>query len=144
MGESITGAAAGGVSEEDFQTALAGKANVSDVNTALAGKANVSVSIPADATDNVTLSLAHTAASLGVDSATGKNVTVPPNTDVAFPVGTAIEIRQVGAGQITIVAGAGVTLRSRANALKIAGQYGAASLLKIATNTWSVQGDLAV
>jgi hypothetical protein len=80
--------------------------------------------------------------SFGVDSATAKNVTVPLNSSVAYPIGTVIEVRQVGVGQVTLVATGGVTLRSRGGALKIAGQYGAASLLKTATDTWSVQGDL--
>lgn len=69
------------------------------------------------------------------------NLTVPPNTDVAFPTGTVIEIMQYGAGQTTIVAGAGVTLRSPSG-LKITTQYGAASLRKIATNEWAVEGRL--
>lgn len=115
---------------------------VTGLQTALDAKASTTVTIPADVTTDHTLTLAAAGTSLGVDSATAKNVTVPPNSSVAFAVGTVIEVRQVGAGQVTIVAGAGVTLRSAGGALKLRAQYSAASLLKVATDTWSVQGDL--
>lgn len=69
-------------------------------------------------------------------------LTVPPNSSVAFPVGTVIEAHQYGAGQVTLTAGAGVTLRSNGAKLKIGGQYGSASLRKRATDEWVVSGDL--
>lgn len=71
--------------------------------------------------------------------------TVPPNSSVAFPVGkTVINVGQYGAGQITFAAGAGVTIRSAGNRLKIAEQYGTASLVKIATDEWWLFGNTAV
>ena len=73
----------------------------------------------------------------------GNTCTVPPNTDVAFPVGTQIEIMQLGAGQTTIVAGSGVTLRS-ANGLKITDQYAGCVITKRDTNEWYVVGSLEV
>jgi hypothetical protein len=72
------------------------------------------------------------------------NLTVPPNSSVAFPVGTEIAVLQYGAGQTTIVAGAGVTLRSKSNALKISGQYAGCTLVKVGTDEWYVVGDLVV
>jgi hypothetical protein len=39
-------------------------------------------------------------------------LTIPPNSSVAYGIGTQINIMQLGAGQVTITAGAGVTLRS--------------------------------
>ena len=101
-----------------------------------------SVAVAADKTADYTLGLGDASSSIGVDSGTAKNLTVPLNSSVAFPVGTVIEVRQVGAGQVTIVATGGVTLRSAGAALKLRAQYAAASLLKVATDTWSVQGDL--
>jgi hypothetical protein len=56
-------------------------------------------------------------------SATAQTFTVPPNSSVAFPVGAEIEVVQMGAGQITLAPGAGVTLRSRGAALKTNAQY---------------------
>lgn len=97
--------------------------------------------IPADKTADYTLVLGDATSSIGVDSATAKNVTVPPNSAEAFPIGTLIEIRQVGAGQITLVPGAGVILRSAAGALKTTTQYSVVAIRKIATDVWSVRGD---
>jgi hypothetical protein len=72
---------------------------------------------------------------------TGMNITVPPNTDVAFPIGTWVDIGQIGAGQVTIAPGSGVTLRSR-NGLKLAGQYAGATIIQRAADEWVVTGDL--
>ena len=47
-----------------------------------------------------------------MDNAAANTLTVPPNSSVAFPVGTSIPIRQAGAGQTTIVAGSGVAITS--------------------------------
>lgn len=105
-------------------------------------QSGTSVTVPADQTDNYTLVLGDASSSVGVSKATAVNVTVPLNATVAYPVGTVIEVRQVGAGQVTIVATGGVTLRAAGGALKTRVQYSAASLLKVATDTWSVQGDL--
>lgn len=68
--------------------------------------------------------------------------TIPPNSSVAFPVGTVIEFEQAGAGAVTVVAGSGVTINSRSSDLTLAGQYAVAFVKKVATNTWIMNGDL--
>lgn len=78
-----------------------------------------------------------------INSASASVVTVPPNSSVAFPVGTIIEVTRAGAGTVTVAAGAGVTVNSRSGLLAIANQYSAASLLKVATDSWTLVGDLA-
>lgn len=70
------------------------------------------------------------------------NLTVPPNSSVAFPIGTEISIEQRGSGQTTIVAGSGVTINSSGARLKLSGQYSAAMLRKISTDTWLLLGDI--
>lgn len=75
--------------------------------------------------------------------ATGQTFTVPPNSSVAFPVNTQIDILQFGAGQITIAAGSGVTVSSKDANLKLTGQYSAGTLIKQATDVWVLVGDLA-
>lgn len=75
--------------------------------------------------------------------ASANNLTVPLNATVAFTVGTVIEVLQYGAGQTTIVATGGVTLRSSGAKLKLSAQYAAASLRKIATDEWAVAGELS-
>jgi hypothetical protein len=69
------------------------------------------------------------------------NYTVPPNADVAFPIGTWIIIEMTGAAQVAVVAGAGVTIKP-ATKLKVNGQDTSAVLVKEATDTWSWQGSV--
>lgn len=69
-------------------------------------------------------------------------VTIPPNSSVAFPIGTAILLTQIGTGAVSIAPGSGVTLNSRANYRKIAAQYSSVSLRKRATDSWILDGDL--
>jgi len=70
-------------------------------------------------------------------------LTVPPESSVAWPAGTTIVLAQLGAGTVTIAAGAGVTINSADGALDIGAQYGAVTLLKTGTNTWLLIGNLA-
>ena len=74
--------------------------------------------------------------------ASGNNLTVPPNSSVAFPVGSQINILQVGAGQTTVVQGAGVTVNA-APGLKLRTQWSYATLIKRAENTWVLVGDIS-
>lgn len=68
-------------------------------------------------------------------------VTIPTNASVALPVGSLIEIWQVGAGATTIAAAGGVTLNGvTAGSGTITARYGAVTLRKIATNSWLVAG----
>ena len=75
--------------------------------------------------------------------ATANNFTVPPNSSVAFGIGTQLNIAQLGAGQTTLVAGAGVTLNSAGTKLKLGAQYAVATCVKTDTNTWFVVGNLS-
>lgn len=68
--------------------------------------------------------------------------TVPPNSSVPYPVDTIINLMQYGAGQVTVAAGAGVTIRSDGAKLKLRTQYSAASLRKRATDEWWLFGDI--
>lgn len=88
-----------------------------------------------------TLALADAGKAVEVTAAGAVNVTVPPNSAVAFPIGTIIEVAQTGAGQLTIVAGAGVTLRTAAS-LTTRAQWSTVTLRKRATDEWIVAGDL--
>lgn len=103
--------------------------------------ADAVVSISAQ-TGSYTLVLADAAKAVEMNVAGANNLTVPPNSVVAFQIGTVIEIAQVGAGTTTLVPGAGVTLQSRGALLRTAGQYAVASIRKRATDTWIVAGDL--
>jgi hypothetical protein len=74
---------------------------------------------------------------------TANNLTIPLNSSVAFPTGTQILLSQYGAGQTTIVATSGVTVRSSGAKLKLTGQYSGATLIKIGTDEWYLFGDIA-
>jgi len=76
-------------------------------------------------------------------NASAQTVTVPPNSSVAFDVGTQIILQGILAGVVTLVAGAGVTINSKDAALAIDGQWAAVTLIKTATNVWSLIGALA-
>ena len=78
-----------------------------------------------------------------MSNASANNFTVPPNSSVAFGVGTQLNIAQLGAGQTTIVAGSGVTLNSAGSKLKLNAQYAVATCVKTDTNTWFVVGNLS-
>ena len=80
--------------------------------------------------------------------ATVNDFQIPTNANVAFPVGTVINVIQIGAGQTTIkaVTSATTTISSTgasAIAPKLRAQYSAASCIKVATDTWYVVGDIA-
>lgn len=73
---------------------------------------------------------------------------IPTNANVAFPIGSVINVIQIGAGQTTIKAvTSGTTTISSTGATstapKLRAQYSAASCIKVATDTWYVIGDIA-
>jgi hypothetical protein len=77
-----------------------------------------------------------------LSNASGITLTVPTNASVAYATGTTIALAQLGAGQVTVAGAGGVTVSSRGAALKIAGQYGMATLLKTGTDAWILSGDI--
>lgn len=88
-----------------------------------------------------TLALTDRQRYIRMTSATGVNLTIPPNASVAFPVGTIIQVRQAGAGKVTIVAGSGVTINTP-ETLLMRKQGSTIALIKVDTNTWDLTGDL--
>ena len=67
---------------------------------------------------------------------------MPPNSDVAFPLGAELAVVQGGAGQVTLTGGAGVSLFAADSELKTRVQYSAAYLYQSTANNWIVAGDL--
>ena len=79
-------------------------------------------------------------------NASANTFTIPPNSSVAYPVGTILNFAQTGAGQTTITQGSGVTITSNgatATAPKTRGQYSAATAIQTSANNWLVIGDIA-
>ena len=93
-------------------------------------------------TASYTLVLADRGKLVEMNVATANNLTIPLNSSVAFPIGTQIDLSQYGAGQTTIVATSGVTIRSTNSWVKLNAQYAAATLIKIGTDEWYLFGNL--
>ncbi len=89
-----------------------------------------------------TLVLADMGKFVTMSNAGASTLTVPPNSSVAFPVGTVIEGAQLGAGQVTLTPGAAVTINGSPG-LKVAAQYGTFGLIKTATDVWLAFGRLS-
>jgi hypothetical protein len=68
---------------------------------------------------------------------------VPANSTVAFPIGTQIAVRQVGAGVTTVTPVGTATVVSRGSLVATAGQWAEAVLTKRATDQWVLSGDIA-
>jgi len=101
------------------------------------------ITINAQTGTTYTLVLTDAGKLVTLSNASAITLTVPTNASVAYTTGTQILLAQLGAGQVTVAAAGGVTVSSRSAALKIAGQYGAATLIKTATDTWLLTGDIS-
>ena len=82
-----------------------------------------------------------------MNNASANTLSIPTNASVAYPVGTQINVLQIGAGQTTIQAvtsGTTSILSTAATAAapKIRARYGMATCIKAATDTWYVVGDI--
>jgi hypothetical protein len=75
-------------------------------------------------------------------SATAVSMTVFTNASVPIPIGYRIDLAQMGAGKVTVVASGGVTITATPS-LGLRAQGSVASLIKVATDAWLLTGDLA-
>ena len=104
--------------------------------------ATAMVAINAQTSTTYTTVLADDGKLITCDNAASIALTIPPNSSVAYGIGTQINVMQLGAGTVTITAGAGVTLNSDGAKLKTNAQYAVATCCKIATNVWVIIGNL--
>jgi hypothetical protein len=89
---------------------------------------------------NYTLVLADKDKLVELSSSSAITITIPQDASVNFPVGTTLMLVQTGTGQVT-VSNSGITLVS-ATGTKTRAQYSVASLIKRASNSWLLSGDL--
>jgi len=80
--------------------------------------------------------------------ATAHDFLIPTNANVAFPIGSLINVVQTGVGTTTIkaVTPGTTTISSTgdtATAPELRAQFSAASCVKVATDTWIILGDLS-
>jgi len=93
-------------------------------------------------TSDYTLVAADAGKMVLISSSSPHALTVPPNSSVAFLIGTAIDVAQTGTGAVTLTPGSGVTINSASGNLVTNGQYTACTLYKTGTNTWLAVGNL--
>ena len=106
----------------------------------------ITYSVNAQTGTTYTPVLSDAAAIITLTNASAIAVTIPPNSSVAYAVGSQINFIQGGAGQVTISGGSGVTIASTggtSTAPKIRATNAMATAIKTATNTWYVTGDIA-
>jgi hypothetical protein len=94
-----------------------------------------------DSLGSVILSLNNTRRVLRVPGSGTYTITVPPQSDVAWPNGSYVRILRNGTGTVTIVPGTGVTINNQHGSLAIARQYGHVDLVRISSNQWILIGD---
>lgn len=110
----------------------------SSVQTQIGNKAEKLVSF---VTKSGSTTLALTDADKMVEVSAAATITVPTNASVAFPVGATINLTQTGTGTVTVVGESGVTVNyTPSNTLRA--QWSSAVLVKRATDTWLLSGDL--
>jgi hypothetical protein len=99
-------------------------------------------------TASYTAVLANNGQVVTMDNASANTFSIPTNASVAFPIGTQINVLQIGAGQTTIqaVTSGTTTIQSTgatAAAPKLRARYSAATCLKAGTDLWYVFGDVS-
>ena len=91
-----------------------------------------------------TLVIGDTGKMVTMNNASASTLTIPPHSSVAFVAQAEVDVFQLGAGQVTMTAGAGVTIISYSTKIKIAGQYAGVTIKQTATqDTWMLIGNLA-
>ncbi len=81
-------------------------------------------------------------------NASAQTYSIPTNATTAFPIGTQINLIQIGAGQVTVSAATPATTTvvstgATAASPKCRAQYSALTLVKRDTDSWYVIGDIA-
>ena len=99
-------------------------------------------------TASYTAVLANNGQVVTMNNASANTFSIPTNASVAFPVGTQINVLQIGAGQTTIQAVTSGTTSilstgATAAAPKIRARYGMATCIKASTDLWYVVGDIS-
>jgi hypothetical protein len=99
-------------------------------------------------TASYTAVLANSSQIVTMNNASANIFSIPTNASVAFPIGTQINVLQIGAGQTTIQAVTSGTTTIQSNATTSAApalraRYSAATCIKAGTDLWYVIGDIS-
>ena len=118
------------------------KLNTTSTGIEVTGNVVSEVAINTQTGTTYTTVLADQSKLVTLNNGSAITLTIPANSSVAYPVGTKIDITQLGAGQVTVAGAGGVTVNATPT-LKLRARYSAATCIKIATDTWLLVGDLA-
>jgi hypothetical protein len=101
------------------------------------------LNIPQVTASNVTLSLTDAGKHYYSNTNGNLTLTIPTNANTAFATGTAISIVIQAVGNILVNATSGVSLYMAGNSIaanRAIGGYGMATLMKVSTDTWFING----
>lgn len=118
------------------------KASNTDLDYTWVEQDDTTLSFNAQTGTTYTLVIADLGKLVTLSNASGITLTVPPSV---FATGNQINIQQIGAGQVTLAQGSGVTITSTgttASAPKLRAQYSAATIICTGSNTFTVLGDI--
>lgn len=123
---------------------LQGTASVSEsyVTTAIANNNLISY---ATSSSGTTYTIAGSDISLIKEFTSSSSITVTiPNdaSDTEFPIGSSLELRQMGTGRITVAVTSPATMVSTDSYTKTRTQYSSVVLEKRASNSWILTGDI--
>jgi hypothetical protein len=125
-----------------LETALSGKTTETYVNTAITSNNKVTYATASSSTA-YTLDAADVYKIKEFTSASAVTITIPDDaTDALFPIGSSVELRQMGDGRLTIQATSPATLTSPDSYTKTRTKYSSAILEKRDSNTWILTGDI--
>jgi hypothetical protein len=99
-------------------------------------------------TASYTAVLANNGQMVTMNNASANTFSIPTNASVAFPIGTQLNVLQIGAGQTTIQAVTSGTTSilstgATAAAPKLRARYSSATCIKAGTDLWYVIGDIS-
>jgi len=129
---------------KDYNDTLGGDGQilVSDSSGQVTWQDSVPTTVRSSALTTTNIILAEKNGVVITTTATATDVRIPTNAGAAFPIGTKITIIQEGAGTVTVVGTAGVTLQSSQGHDRLSHQYSVATVVKTATDTWYLYGEI--
>lgn len=122
---------------------VTGNITAANVNSNVNGFSIGYRDVPQIIASNTTLSVTDAGKHYYSTTAGNLTLTIPNNATTSFSIGTAISIVVEAAGNVLVDADSNVTLYMAGNstaANRVVGSYGMATLLKVATDTWFING----
>ena len=93
--------------------------------------------------DDYTIQVSDAGKLVIMNSASDRTITIPTNASESFAIGQRVDLARYGLGAVTISPSVGVILNSVESLVTLREQYSAATLIKTASDTWLLVGDLA-